>query len=149
MRSFLVKIMIRPQIEKLKKILLPYFPDSPWLKKHWWHKLIMLIAFIISAISLYSILFIVLSVFIGPNLWIFINSTKVGSALAYIIYIILSPLYLTALITYLLASFLPSTFYAANTQTTLIFITIALIFLPSLLYRLILGVIEELESKNK
>ncbi len=40
MRSFLVKIMIRPQIEKLKKILLPYFPDSPRLKKHWWHKLI-------------------------------------------------------------------------------------------------------------
>jgi len=23
----------------LKRILLPYFPDSEWLSKHWWHRL--------------------------------------------------------------------------------------------------------------
>lgn len=143
-----IKKRIISQIEKLKKILLPYFPDSAWLKKHWWHRLVLFIAFVISASSFYTILFFGI-IFIMASF----NLAPSGFLLA-LFYIFLSPMYIpvTILAPLNLSSITLNLNLSYSSSSILYVVTlIILAFLPSLLYRLILFIAfgEAWKSKNK
>ncbi len=54
---------------KLLKILLPFFPENNELKKHWWHKLIKIITIVVTATSIYTVLWMITLFFFLPKSW--------------------------------------------------------------------------------
>lgn len=42
---------------KILKILLPFFPNNDYLQKHWWHRLVLVTATIISILSILAFIF--------------------------------------------------------------------------------------------
>jgi len=42
----------------IKKVLLPFFPDNEWLRRHWWHRLVLVL---ISLVTILGSIFILIN----------------------------------------------------------------------------------------
>lgn len=122
----------------VKRLLLPFFPDDKKLRKFWWHKLIKLAAIVVSASSLYTILWMLFLFFLMPTAWM---DSPLYPSLFHISYLLA---YIPMNFTSFLSSF---PIYQSAFQSmlsvpvigpiALILILIALLYIaPSLLYRL-------------
>ncbi len=142
------KNRLRILMGKSKKVLLPFFPDNQWLKKHWWHRLAMILAFIISASSLYTLLFgIIMLLLLGTNIGI--GHSGIGTMLFLLLFlpvnisiIITKPLDLNNL-----TSSLGNDLASGVVLFVITFLILALV--PSLFYRLILFIFLGEGWKNK
>lgn len=112
--------------KNIKNILLPYFPDSPWLKKQWWHRLILIIATILTLSSYAAICIILLT-----NLKIFSNMLP-----------LIIPLWLLSTVSFgILQFFLPGTSMGSFEESVFIILgLLAIAFIPNFIYRIILYV---------
>lgn len=54
---------------KILKILLPFFPKNRELERQWWHKVIKIMTIIVTATSIYTILWMITLFFILPKSW--------------------------------------------------------------------------------
>ena len=136
--------------DNFKKILLPYFPDDNRLQKFWWHKLIRIITIIVSATSIYTILWMITLFFFLPKSWmdspLYSPIYHASYLLAYI------PLNITSILSrfpiygVLFRSLLPVPIIG---PVAFIFVLIGVIyFFPSLLYRLSLYLYHNFHSKK-
>lgn len=123
---------------KIRNILLPFFLENSELKKHWWHKLIKIMTIIVTATSIYTILWMITLFFILPKSWmdspLYPPIYHASYLLAYLPMNIINLLSRFPIYGILFHSFLPVPIIG---PIAFILILIAVLyFTPSLLYRL-------------
>ncbi len=123
---------------KVRKIILPYFPENRWLRTKWWHKWIKIITVIITTTSIYTVFWMSFLFFLMPKSWmnspIYPTIYHISYLLAYI------PINITSWLSQFRAygiffhGMLPIPIIG---PLLFIFILIGILYLtPSLLYRL-------------
>lgn len=135
---------------KIRKILLPFFPENRELRPHWWHKLIKISTIIVTATSIYTILWMIVLFFFLPKSWmespLYQPIYNASYLLAYI------PMNITSLLSrfpiygVLFRSMLSIPIIG---PVVFIFVLIAILyFTPSLLYRLVLHLYHNFHLKK-
>lgn len=133
-----------------RNILLPFFPDSKTLKKHKWHKFVKVGTVIVTATSIYSILWLITLFYFIPQAWL---SLPFYSAIYHISYLLAYiPINITSLLSRL--PIYGTVFHALIPlpiigPLALILILITFIYItPSLLYRLSIYVSQKFYLKK-
>lgn len=135
---------------KIRNILLPFFPENKTLSTHWWHKLIKIITIIVTATSIYTVLWMITLFFILPKSWmdspLYPPIYHASYLLAYI------PMNITSLLSrFPIYGVLFHSFLSVPIIGPIAFILLliaVLYFLPSLLYRLALYLYHNFHSKK-
>lgn len=124
--------------KKISKYIPPYFPNSEFLKKKWWHRFAWIVSVVVSSCSFYSAILFLLT-FLIPSLW----------ALP-ILPLLYLPTYIPGF--FILPLDLSNSARGisdSNLLILLIFLLLGIAFIPSLLYRLILFIAFGTSWKNK
>ncbi|MBI2314434.1 hypothetical protein HYU93_00015 [Candidatus Daviesbacteria bacterium] len=135
---------------KIKKIFLPYFPDSTKLEKQKWHKFIKIAVFITSATSLYAIFWLIALFYLIPPSWM---DSPIYQQVYHISYF---PAYLPINLTSILSHFpIYGTIFRSLLPVpvigplALILILISIFYIaPSLLYRGFLAIKQRFHLKK-
>lgn len=123
---------------KISKYIPPYFPDSEFLKKKWWHRFAWIVSLVVSSCSIYSVILFLL-LFLIPSLWV-LPILPLLHLPTYIPGFFISPLDLSNSARGLSDS---------NLLILLTFLLLGITFVPALLYRLILFIAFGKSWKNR
>lgn len=127
-------------INKISKYIPPYFPDSEFLKKKWWHRFAWILSVIVSSCSFYSVILSTIALFLINSLW----SLPFFPMLYLPMYI---PTFFISLLTQ--SNILPVINDSNLSSILFIFLLLGTAFIPTLLYRLILFIAFGKSWKNR